>query len=394
MEGLLGTTQGNGLSRISLPLNMPRVGKDGLRLSDYVDSNGVGYMRFSVAVSENFSSDVARKGRGDIIVKFQTIRDRIGAYLVNAAGDPLKLSLISGVKRNEICSETASRRTVCSVMKNEIIGLRLGSAGFTDYNWTVNGKPLVCTATLSDQCSNDFATKTNFLPVFGEVGDIFTVGVTAIDVVSGKKATLSRIFRIVDPTVAIVSADAKKTWPKFLGQYKDVSGHSFNDLSLNIFQAFSGEKLRIKTVFIPAFLRDIAVGDWSIDGETIVENADGEIDLPIIKGAGGIYNVSYGASVIQSPAIRRALQQFWNISTFDSAETLFSKSIQVEVLGSDGTETVGFLPGSKKFAALASYIPASILFAVKAFFAMALILLVSGFMMALVPDTVPRRLRE
>jgi hypothetical protein len=136
------------------------------------------------------------------------------------------------------------------------------------------------------------------------------------------------------------------------------------------------------------------VGDWSIDGETIVENADGEIDLPIIKGAGGIYNVSYGASVIQSPAIRRALQQFWNISTFDSAETLFSKSIQVEVLGSDGTETVGFLPGSKKFAALASYIPASILFAVKAFFAMALILLVSGFMMALVPDTVPRRLRE
>ncbi len=393
-ERLLGTTQGNGLSQISLPLNMPRVGKNGLRLFDYVDANGVGYMRFSVAVSENFASSVARKGRGDIMVKFQTIRDRIGAYLVSVTGDPLKLSLVSGVKRNEICSETASRRTVCSVMKNEIIGLRLGSVGFTDYSWTVNGKPLVCTATLSDQCSNDAATKTNFLPVFGETGDIFTVGVTAVDVVSGKKATLSRIFRIVDPSVAIVSADVRKTWPKLLGQYKDVSGHLYNDLSLNIFQTFNGEQLRLKALFIPSFLRNGVEGAWDIDGEMMAENADGEIELPITKGVGDIYNVSYHASVIQSSGVRKALQRFWNISTFDSGEVLFSKSIQVEVLGSDGTETVGSLPGSKKFAALASYIPATVLFAVKAFFAMALILLVSGFMMALVPETLPRRSRE
>ncbi len=394
-EGLLGLMQGNGLSQISLPLNMPRVWKNGLRLSDYVDTNGVGYMRFSVSVSENFSSDVSRKGRGDVIVKFQTIRDRIGAYIVNATGDPLRLSLDSGVRSNEICGETASHRTVCSVMNNEIIGLWLGSAGFTDYAWTVNGKPLVCTYNLSYQCANDVATKVNFLPVFGETGDIFTVGVTAVDVVSGKKATLSRIFRIVDPSVAIVSADVKKTWPKFLGQYKDVSGHFYNDLSLNIFQGFSEDRLRLKAVFIPSFLRNGVVGEWQIDGETVTENADGEIDLPIIKVPGEIYNVSYGASVIQSSAIRRALQKFWNISGFDSGETVFSKSIQVEVMGSgDGTESVGSLPGSKKFAALASYIPASVLFTVKAFFSMALILLLSGFMMALVPETLPRRPRE
>lgn len=394
-EGLLKTTQGNGLSQISLPLNMPKVGKNGLRLTDYVDTNGVGYMRFSVNVSENFSSNVARKGRGDVIVKFQTIEDRIGAYLVDAAGDPLKLSLVSGVKDNEICGDTASRRAVCPVVKNEIIGLRLGSAGFTDYSWTVNGKPLLCTKTLSDQCSDTTATKVNFLPVFGETGGIFTVGVTAVDVVSGKRAVLSRIFQIVDPSVAIVSADAGKTWPKFLGQYKDASGNLYNDLSLNIFQIFSGENIRLKAIFIPSFLRNTAVGEWGIDGEVMTENADGEIDLPGIKGAGDIYNVSYNASVIQSPAIRRALRQFWNISTFDSGESVFSKSIQVEVLeAGDGTETLGSLPGSKKFAAIASYIPVSILFTVKAFFAMALILVVSGFMMAIVPETLSRRSRE
>ncbi len=387
---LLGMTKGNGLSQLSLPMNMPAD-----LLSGYTDANGVGYLRFSVNVSENFSSGVARKGRSDVIVKFQTIQDRIGAYRVSATGDPLKLSLVSGAGSSEICSETASRRTVCPVTKNEIIGLRLGSAGFTDYTWTANGKALVCTKTLSDQCSDSVATKVNFLPVFGETGDIFTVGVTAVDVVSGKKATLSRIFRIVDPSVAIVSADTKKTWPKFLGQYKDASGNSYDDLSLNIFQAFSGDKLRLKTVFIPSFLRTTATAEWRVDGETVVENADGEIELPIGKAVGDIYNVSYGASVIQPPAIRKALQQFWNISVFDSGESLFSKSIQVEVMGSeDSPETVGLLPGSKKFAAIASYIPASVLFTVKAFFSMALILLLSGFMMSLVPETLPRRSRE
>ncbi len=389
-QKLLGMTRGNGLSQLSVLMNMPAD-----FLSRYTDANGVGYMRFSVNVSENFSSGIARKGRGDVIVKFQTIEDRIGAYRVNATGDPLKLALVSGVKSGEICDETASLRTVCPVAKNEIIGLRLGSAGFTDYSWTVNGKPLVCTNTLSDQCSDDVATKINFLPVFGETGDIFTVGITAVDVVSGKKATLSRIFRIVDPTVAIVSADTNKTWPKFLGQYKDVSGNLYNDLSLNIFQAFSGDKLRLKAVFIPSFLQDGAMAEWSIDGETMMENADGEIELPIGKGVGDIYNISYGASVIQSPEIRKALQQFWNISVFDSGESVFSKSIQVEVMGSEDTPaTVGFFPGSKKFAALASYIPASVLFTVKAFFSMMLILLLSGFMMSLAPETHPRRSRE
>lgn len=396
-QKLLGVTDGSGLTQVTLPMNILATAtfQDGKHLSDYVDASGIGYMRFSVNVSENVDTNVKRKGRSDVIVKFQTIHDRIGAYQVSAAGNPLKLSLISGVKNSDICSDTASRRTVCPVVKNEIIGLRLGAEGFTNYNWTVNGKTLSCPKALSDQCSDDTATNTNFLPIFGETGDMFTVAVDAVDIVSGKKATLSRIFQIIDPSVMMVSADTTRTWPKFLGQYKDASGYFYSDLSRNIFQTFSNGTIRVRALFSPGFLKNHAAGAWTVDGVATAESSTGEITVPVDEAIGSIYNISYQASVIQSPAIRRALQKFWNVSVFDSGESTFSKSIQVEVLGGeDAVTTVGFLPGSKKFAALASYIPASVLFTVKAFFSMALILLISGFMMAVVPETLSRRSRE
>ena len=384
-EKMLSFTRGSGLSSLSLGMNMPTTWKNGLRLADYVNSDGVGYIRFAVTVSENFATDVARKGRGDVVVKFQTIRDRIGAYRVTASPESLKLSFQNA---DEICNDNLFRRAICPVVKNEIVGLKIGSSGFTDYRWTVNGRPLLCSDKLSSQCSSEAATDVTFLPIFGEIDDTFTVSVDAMDVVSGKRATLSRIFRIVDPAVEIVSADTNQTWPKFLGQYKDASGKLYSDLSRNIFQVFGSGTLRLKPSFMPPFLQTGTSGIWTVNGETVTANTLGEIDIPV-DTVSGIYNVNFQASTIQSPAIRQALQTHWNISVFDSGEEHFSKSVQVEVVQSEDEEIVagGFLPGSKAFAALASYIPASVLFTIKAFFSMALILIISGFMMALVPVT-------
>lgn len=393
-EKLLNFTRGNGLSSISLPMNMPTTWENGLRLADYVNSDGIGYIRFAVTVSENFATDVARKGRGDVVVKFQTIRDRIGAYRATAEPTSLELSFQNS---DEICDDNLFRRAICPVVKNEIVGLKVGSSGFTDYRWTVNGRPLLCSDKLSSQCSDEASTNVTFLPIFGETDDTFTVSVDAMDVISGKRATLSRIFRIVDPTVEIVSADTSQTWPKFLGQYKDASGRLYSDLSRNIFQAFGSGRLRLEASFNPPFLQRGAVGVWTVNGEVVTENADGEIDLPIDSTSGSsIYNVAFKASTIQSPEIRQALQTHWNISVFDSGEEYFSKSVQVEIVEGEDDEVIvtGFLPGSKAFAGLASYIPASVLFTIKAFFSMALILLLSGFMMALVPETALRRSRE
>lgn len=392
-EKLLNLTRGSGLSEISLPMNMPSTWEGGLRLADYVNNDGIGYMKFAVTVSENFATDVARKGRGDVVVKFQTIEDRIGAYRVTASQESLKLSFQNG---DAICDENLSGRMVCPVVKNEIVGLKISSSGFTNYRWTVNGSPLLCSKTLSDQCSDDVSTNVAFLPIFGETDDVFTVSVDATDVVSGKSATLSRVFRIVDPTVEIVPADTNSTWQKFLGQYRDASGTLYSDLSRNIFQSFSGGNIRLKSSFVPPFLASEAFGTWTINGETVAENASGEIDFPILGATGSIYNVSFQASTIQSVGIRQALQKHWNISVFDSGEENFSKSIQVEIVGGEDDEiaTTGFLPGSKAFAALASYIPASVLFTIKAFFSMALILILSGFMMTLASESSLRRTRE
>jgi hypothetical protein len=395
-EKLLGVTRGSGLASISLPMNMPSIWKNSAnRLSDFVNGDGVGYVRFSVAVSENFSSNVARKGRGDVILKFQTIKDRISAYQVSASGNPLKLSILSNVKNGGICNDLLSRNLVCPVMKNEIVGLKIGSSGFTDYSWTIDGKALRCSKTISDQCLDDAATNVNFLPIFGDVGDLMTVSVNAVDVVSGKKATLSRAFRIVDPTVEIISADTNMTWPKLLGQYKDAAGNLYNDMSRDTLQVFGGGTLRMKASFLPGFLKNNSEGRWTIDGDIVAENANGEIEFPIGKEVGNTYRVTFEAAVIQSPAIRQALQQFWNISTFDSGEDTFSKSVRVEVLGSeDNAVATGSPRVLKQFAAIASFIPASVLFSVKAFFSMMIILLVSGFMMTLAPEALPRRSRE
>ena len=392
-EKLLNFTRGNGLSSLSLPMNMPSSWESGLRLADYVNSDGIGYLRFAVTVSENFATDVARKGRGDVIVKFQTISDRIGAYKATAAKETLKLSFQNS---DEICNDNLFRRAICPVVKNEIVGLKVGSSGFTDYRWTVNGRPLLCSDKLSSQCAADTSTGVTFLPIFGETNDTFTVSVDATDIVSGKSATLSRIFRIVDPAVEIISADTNQTWPKFLGQYRDASGKLYSDLSRNIFQAFGSGSLRLKASFMPPFLQGGASGAWTINGEAVALNADGEIALPIDSAASSIYNVAFEASTIQSPEIRQALQTHWNISVFDSGEEYFSKSVQVEVVEGEDDEviTTGFLPGSKSFAALASYVPASVLFMIKAFFSMALVLLLSGFMMAIIPGASLRRSRE
>ncbi|MEI9966534.1 MAG: hypothetical protein WDN67_02695 [Candidatus Moraniibacteriota bacterium] len=78
--GLLGATEGNMLSSVRSKLDIPRTATLGGRpLSSYLLSD-VGYLRFSVRVTENFSSNVTRKGRSDVIVKFVSSGKKISAY--------------------------------------------------------------------------------------------------------------------------------------------------------------------------------------------------------------------------------------------------------------------------------------------------------------------------
>ncbi len=408
--GLLGNTRGNALDSIKLKLDIKDDGTvklGGKRLSDYLTS-GTGYLKFQANAEENFSGVITRKGSSDVIVKFTSSKDIITAYKVNAAlaDDTMKVSLDTSFG-GKICDTDPLERTVCRVIKNEIVGLKVNSAGLTNFNWTINGTPLLCTARVSSDCAviannkavdKDAQGNINYFPVTGNVGDTYTVTLTANDVATGKIITLTRAFNVVNPRVIIESVDKSVAWKKFLGQYKDVSG-SINpltgqltcpggfcdDLSESIFQTYSGSTPVFKSTFIPGFLGSLATKEWSVDGEAKTESNTGEINFLADKDVSGIYTVNLLAQVVQPENIRRALLDIWGITQFESSEINFASTVQVEIQTPLLIE--GPLSGPRKYyAAIASYIPASVLFTFRIFLSAVLTIFTLSFLYSLLEE--------
>lgn len=399
--GLVGNVKGNALDAVKMKLDMPNTIAGGL--AKYL-ADDIGYLRFSVKATENVSDKITRRGRSDVIVKFISTGKKITAYKVIPvlSGSSMRVKLPSLSSTGDIiCGSDPVDRNACRVIRNEIVGLRIDPEGLSSFNWTVNGQPLVCSASgVSGDCSDSEQNHANFFPITGSAGNTYTVSVTANNVVTGKSVTLSRLFHVVDPAVSIVSLDRSAAWPKLLGQYRDIAGQAgdncpgglCNDYSTSIFQAFSGSALSFKAEFLPSFLGSMAEREWYVDGVPVAESDTdaGEISFTADKAAGGIYDISLGALAIQSPEIRRALLDIWNVSPLDSPEIRFSASNQIELhdpdLTADGTN------GQKKFlAAIASYIPASVMFTFRILLSAALILFVTGFLFALVPEQGRRR---
>lgn len=393
--GLLGNVKGNALDTIKLKMDIPN-SFGGKSLSSYLNS-GVGYLRFSSRVSENFSTGVVRKGRSDVIVKFVSTSKKITAYAADTklVGTAMHVALPGGA--GIICNSDPLERTVCPVIRSEIIGLRIDPSGLSNFAWNINGKTLSCSrSSVSPDCVDGTQNEVNFFPVTGNVGDVYTVTVTANDVTSGKVITLARTFHVVEPQVSIVSKDQTLAWPKLLGQYTDLSGATgctsgiCDDYSRAIFQTYSGDGVVFKADFLPGFLSTIAERQWTIDDENIAESAPGEVSFSAAKTAGSVFNISLKALVSQPVNTRRALIDVWGIPQLDSPEIRFSAANQLEVL--DPTPLAGGTKGTKAFfAAAASYIPASVLFMFRILLSGALILFTTSFLFMLIPESVVER---
>ncbi len=393
-NGLLGNTKGNALDSIKVKLDMSDKLKDPddrTKLFTTFESyltNGTGYLRFKVKANENFASGASRSGRSDVIVKFTSSGKKITAYRVDPIdGTRMKVALSA----DSICNQDALDRAVCRIIKNEVIGLKIDKSGLSNFHWTINGAPLVCSRKyVSEECSDPGDTmqnEVNFFPVTGNVGDTYTVVVTANDTLTGNTITLSRVFNIVQPLVSIKSLDERIVWPKLLGQYRNVAsgtdcpGGLCDDKSASIFQADSGSQSGFQAVFVPSFLKDKETTrrEWRVDGEIVDESAPGEITFTANKFPGEIYNVGLLAQVSQSQETRRALLDIWDVSPFESTEINLSSAIQVELKTQDIAQ--GPLQGERKYlAALVSYIPASLLFTFRILLSAALSLFAASFL--------------
>ena len=400
---LLSSVRGNGVNKVQLSMNMRGTDTfNGRAFSTYL-LNGIGYLRFRVDGAENFSaSGASRRGRTSLIVKFNASQDRILAHTVTVAGDPARVSLNAA---NEICSgivnptdpveQQALTRLdgkLCRVIRNEIIGLEVPGADLTNFSWTINGQPLLCnTKVSSTSCFDDRQGNINFFPVVGSVGDTFNIAVTAnrINSVTSteKTVTISRTFRIVQPSVSIISNDQGNVWPKLLGQFVDTAGAAYTEFSKDTLETYEGNNVPVRAIFTPDFLANNTPPQversWTVDDIPVGDGTTNVISFPANRTGKSVYNVSINAVYRPSTLTRQAMEDIWGLSALDTTETYFSNNTQVEQ-----PETTGITyTGAKKYYALiASYLPGSVLFSIKVLFSVFLILFASGVVFALIPN--------
>ncbi len=389
--GLLSSVKGNALDSLRLKLDIPRNRSVGGRtLSSYL-VNDIGYLRFSTRVSENFDSGVVRKGRSDVIVKFVSTGRKIVATRVSPTlvGEKMLVSLDNN---GVICNDDVLDRNLCRVIQNEIIGLKVDDRGLSNFQWNINGSPVTCTASsVSPDCSDGEQNAVNFFPVTGKPGDTYTVNLTANDVTSGKTVTLARSFRVVEPAIEVVSTDESLIWPKFLGQYRDITGRATNcpdglcnDYSKDVLQANTSSAVNVEAKFIPSFLADTAEREWYIDNVLISETAPNKNTFDTLAIPGQVMNLEIVARVVQRDDLRRALYDIWGVSPLQSPEIVFSKTVQVEMVSVD---TLAKKTGPLKyFAAIVSYIPTSLIFAFRIILSGAVILFAVAFLMGSLPQ--------
>ncbi len=399
-----GPTQGNGIDSLNIKLNMDSSYNDFLK--------GVGYLRIKVKVEEIFDSGDTRVGRNDVIVKVISTNQKVNAYSVSYSGGLLDLD-------KPICKDIVPgcvlapgkdcnvQKFTCFVLKNEIVGAQVSGSGMENFLWTLNGKPLNCSPSISNLCTSPSAscasgecqTDTNFFPVTGNPGDTYTLDVTAVDITNKKTIHLVRNFQVIDPFVEITSTDQNSVWPKFLGYYVGLNGANSADFSKSDFETFLGNTANLQAVFHPDWLisnltTDPLIGglnfEWLVDGEK--QDSSDNLQqltppLSITKDPGEVYNVTVNAVYYRSQQVRQALQDIWGISQFDSPETSMSNSIQIEIVQNE----VSMKNNPKNFLAnLASHIPSQVMFMLRILLTIFVILITTSIVFSFMPGSYER----
>ena len=243
-----------------------------------------------------------------------------------------------------------------------------------------------CDAHISSDagCGNG---QTNFFPVTGEVGELYSLSMTANNPLTGKSVTLTKAFKIVNPSVIIVSDDSAKAWPRYLGQYVDVNNATTDNYSQEIFEASSGSPFALKGLFYPSSLREDAQMSWLVDGAPAQPDTKGLISIDASKPAGSLYTVSLSGYYTPSQKVKKALSDIWGISLATVTETNLSQNIQVEITESvDGVALNPLEKSRKFFASIISYVPESVIFLFRLVVTMVLILMTVGFLFSFVPE--------
>ena len=347
------------------------------------------YLRVLLTVTENIGEEYPRSSRQDVIIPiiYMDAEDQISAHSVLAQEDSSNLvTNPSGVNLSldeEICTSNNMDRAICPVTKSQIIGLSFPQdnfpSGITDFLWTIDGKPISYSFCFFDDCNPEKQTNTAYFPILKEIGEQYTIGFTATST-EGEKINLTKIFKVVDPKIKIVSADEDVCKRNVLGKYFDVNGQEFTDYSKLNFWARNDSDIKLKAE-VTGFSASPESYGWNIDGQNIsASNADlygftidsaGILTLPPKEIQGESYSITVGTLYTQENLVKKALKDIWGV-TYNQ---FYEKTIADEaIITMMDAEKITQGPAKKIFASVYSSVPSYLAFLLRIILTISLIL--------------------
>lgn len=364
---LISFTAGNGVTELAIRLNLNE-SINNVSLASLFPGDA-GYLRVKARVSEYIDVDQkSRESLAMIVIPVVSTDRYITASTISVGSDG-RLSPGTRICEEEMNLDASSEdfnplglgRNVCLVSKNEIIALGASnSSGFSDFRWTVNNEPLVCTNSLSNTCSDAQSQVTNFLPVTGDPGEGYSVTLNATNAQTGKKVSLSRYFQIIEPSVRIVSNDPAVAWQKYLGYHKGLDGYAYENTSATQYETFAGSDATFTVEFFPSWIKDRSQWQWSVNGVSFGDTNQESISGSLTGNPGDIYTLQVNGESEENTAIRKALRDYWGVSVFDSGRHALNTSIDVQLV--QGAQTATLDSPQAFFATVAKNAPKQIIF--------------------------------
>lgn len=369
---LPGSTQMEGLelSSFQFKLNLPDPKK---------------YLGVKLSVKENDEGDSSREGHATILIPINSNGDSISTFSTTVSDTSAPYISMA----DEICTSTIEN-AVCPIAKNAILGLKASSTSMTDFLWTIDGEPFTYSTCFFDGCDLNKQSDVAYFPALKEIGSQYTVNLTATNPDTGEKVNLSRIFKVVDPTISIASADETVCKPVQLGNYVDLEGTEWPDYSTLNFNGISNNYIRFKAV-ANGFTPSPSDYTWFVNGETVTGSSDytysvdssGILTIPTGQ-AGGSYDISIQTLYSQDNPTKIALSKYWNVAYDQLYENTISKSITVNI--QDGTATTASAKSKKLIATIYTSLPSYLAFILRIALTAFLILFVSQIILVFFPE--------
>lgn len=345
------------------------------------------YFNVKLTVKEA-SNDYTREGHASVLIPLSSNANNLHVFATSISDTaPSGLSAPYISMADEICT-SATESALCPINKNEIVGLNVDSSSLTDFLWTIDGTPFAYKECFFDNCDINKQTNVAYFPALKEVGESYTVALTALNKETGEKVNLSKMFKVTAPGLSISSADENVCKPVLLGNYIDLDGKSWPDYSETNFWGLADSSIKLQTKPASSFVT------WVVDGQTIVPGAANSIDFPIdetgaitlpAKGYGESYTVSASALYAQGILVKTALNKYWGASYDDFYEKNLSSTINIDL--QDSTSTVASVQAKKILATIYSGTPAYLAFLLRIALVAFLILFSSQLTLSFFPRT-------